>query len=196
MIILAILAAFILPAITAVSGAAQTTHERSAARGLVAGWRQWALEHDGRLLPGQLDLSVPLPPSEAPVSWNGTPIPEIARRRWLWRLVPYLADPEAMLWVNDQDAFHENAIANAPTSSDSLQAAAHSRMGPSSGPWRDSGGYLPHGSPRPAAARHAGNDCVSAAVFCWGLLATAPVTKHGHEHIDSYVTIVVGITAS
>ena len=128
--------------------------------------------------------------------WNRTPIPEIARRRWLWRLVPYLADPEAMLWVNDQDAFHENAIANAPTSSDSLQAAAHSRMGPPSGPWRDSGGYLPHGSPRPAAARHAGNDCVSAAVFCWGLLATAPVTKHGHEHIDSYVTIVVGITAS
>ena len=123
MIILAILAALILPAITAVSGAAQTSHERSAARGLVAGWRQWALEHDGRLLPGQLDLSAPLPPSEAPVSWNGTPIPEIARRRWLWRLMPYLADPEAMLWVNDQDAFHENAIANAPNPADGVYLA-------------------------------------------------------------------------
>ena len=217
-IIFVILAAFILPAVTAVSGAAQTTQERSAARGLVAGWRQWALEHDGRLLPGQLDLSSPLPPSEAPVSWNGTQIPEIARRRWLWRLVPYLADPEAMLWVNDQDAFHENAIANTPnpadgvylatlhpsfglntdflggrqsnacdtwtlseyilsqdegarplysdtfalgcvvppTSSDSLQAAAPSRMGPPPRSWRDSGGYLLHGSLRLAAARHAG----------------------------------------
>ncbi|MDG2478205.1 MAG: prepilin-type N-terminal cleavage/methylation domain-containing protein [Phycisphaerales bacterium] len=122
-IIFVILAAFILPAVTAVSGAAQTTQERSAARGLVAGWRQWALEHDGRLLPGQLDLSSPLPPSEAPVSWNGTQIPEIARRRWLWRLVPYLADPEAMLWVNDQDAFHENAIANAPNPADGVYLA-------------------------------------------------------------------------
>jgi prepilin-type N-terminal cleavage/methylation domain-containing protein len=122
-VILGILAAIILPAATAVSGAARTTHERAAARGLLAAWRQWSLDHDGRLLPGQLELSAPLPGSEAPKQWNGTAIPEIARRRWIWQLHSYLDDPAACLWVNDQKAFHENVIANAVDPADGVYLA-------------------------------------------------------------------------
>lgn len=122
-VILGVLAALILPAATAVSAAASTTHERAAARGLLSSWRAWSLDHDGRLLPGQLDLSTPLPGSEAPMQWNGTTIPEIARRRWIWRLHSYLDDPAACLWVNDQESFHENVIANAVVPADGVYLA-------------------------------------------------------------------------
>jgi len=111
--VLGILAGIILPAVDALSGAASTTHERAAAKGLIAGWRQWSLDHNGELLPGQLDLTAPLPASEAPVVFNGTPIPEIARRRWIWRLMPYLDDPLEALWVNDQRGFWERNLQNA-----------------------------------------------------------------------------------
>jgi prepilin-type N-terminal cleavage/methylation domain-containing protein len=111
--VLGILAGIILPAMDSLSSAAYTTHERAAARGLIAGWRQWSLDHSGHLLPGQLDAAAPLPASESPVVFNGTSIPDIARRRWIWRLIPYLDDPVASLWVNDQRGFWEAAIQGA-----------------------------------------------------------------------------------
>ncbi len=111
--VLGILVGIILPAVNSLSSSASTTHERAAALGLIAGWRQWSLEHSGQLLPGQLDLAAPLPASESPVVFNGTPIPEIARRRWIWQLIPYLDDPVASLWVNDQRGFWERNLQNA-----------------------------------------------------------------------------------
>jgi prepilin-type processing-associated H-X9-DG protein len=57
------------------------------------------------------------------MQWNGTAIPEIARRRWIWQLHSYLDDPDACLWVNDQETFHENAIANAADPADGVYLA-------------------------------------------------------------------------
>ncbi len=128
--IVGVLAAIVVPAATSVSAAAHTARERAAARGLVAGWRQWSLEHDGRLMPGQTDLATPLPSHESPQVWNGTEIPEIARRRWIWRLAGYLDDAPSTLWVNDQDSFHENAIANAADPADGVYLATlHPSLG-------------------------------------------------------------------
>ena len=110
--ILGILASIILPATRSLSHATATTHERAAARGLVGSWRQWSMDHNGRLLPGQLDLATPLSASESPVIFNGTSIPEIARRRWIWQIIPYLDDPVASLWVNDQRGFWERNLQN------------------------------------------------------------------------------------
>ncbi|MDP7030226.1 MAG: prepilin-type N-terminal cleavage/methylation domain-containing protein [Phycisphaerales bacterium] len=129
-LIVGVLAAILIPAASSVSAAARTTLERSAARGVVAGWRQWSLAHNGQLMPGQTDMATPLPSHEAPQVWNGTEIPEIARRRWIWRLVDYLDDASSMLWVNDQEAFHNNAIAHAANPADGVYLATlHPSLG-------------------------------------------------------------------
>ncbi len=118
--ILGTLAAIILPAANSISQSAASTEERSAARGVVAAWRAWSTDHSGRLLPGQLHNSEPLPGSESPTVWNGTPIPDIARRRWIWRLTPYLDDPGHTLWAGAQQQFWENTIAHAPDPADGV----------------------------------------------------------------------------
>ncbi|MCP4837986.1 MAG: type II secretion system protein [Planctomycetes bacterium] len=118
--ILGVLAGIILPAANLLSQAADTTQERGGARSVVAAWRNWSTDHSGRLLPGQLENSAPLPGSESPLFWNGTPIPDIARRRWIWRLTPYLDDPGHMLWAGSQQQFWENTIANAADQSNAV----------------------------------------------------------------------------
>jgi len=112
--ILGVLIALVLPAANGLQSASQAAVEQSAARGLVGAWRSWSMDHQGQLIPGQTAMDTPLSPSEAPVMWNNTPIPEIARRRWIWRLLPWMDSPEDSLWVGDQASFWENTIANAP----------------------------------------------------------------------------------
>ena len=111
--ILGVLAGIVLPVSRTLSKSAAATTERAAARSLVSGWRSWSFDHRGALLPGQLQNGVPLSGAESPIAFNGTPIPDIARRRWIWRLAPYLDNVVATLWVNDQSAFWEHTIANA-----------------------------------------------------------------------------------
>ncbi len=118
--IIGLLAAVVIPAMNSLTGTSGTAVESSAARGLTAGWRSWSWSHNGALLPGQIDLSAPVSPSEAPVTFNGTSIPEIARRRWIWRLAPYLDNPADTLWVNDQRRFWSQTIDNAEDVSDAV----------------------------------------------------------------------------
>ena len=128
--IIGLLTAIILPGARSLSRSAGTTVERSAARSMIGAWRSWSFDHAGRVLPGQLEAGVPLPGSESPMTWNGTPIPDIARRRWLWRLVSYLDDPVASLWVNDQRTFWENALANSTNQSEAVYLATlHPSLG-------------------------------------------------------------------
>jgi prepilin-type N-terminal cleavage/methylation domain-containing protein len=111
--ILGVLVSILIPAARGLSQSTATAHERSAARGIVGAWRTWSTDHAGALLPGQVESGEPLPGSESPLVWNGTPIPDIARRRWIWRLIPYLEDPGNIMWAGAQRQFWENAIANA-----------------------------------------------------------------------------------
>ena len=119
-VILGVLMAFIIPAAQSLSSSSLITVERNSARDLVASWKRWSLDHDGRLLPGQVELSETLSGNEAPLVWNDTPIPEIARRRWIWRLMPYLDAPAKTLWVNEQQDFWRDAIENASDPSDAV----------------------------------------------------------------------------
>jgi prepilin-type N-terminal cleavage/methylation domain-containing protein len=108
--IIGLLTAIVVPGAQSLSRSAATTVERSAARSMIGAWRSWSFDHAGRVLPG--------------------PIPDIARRRWLWRLVPYLDDPVASLWVNDQRTFWENTLANSTNQSDAVYLATlHPSLG-------------------------------------------------------------------
>jgi len=78
------------------------------------------VDHRGALLPGQTESGTPLSPSEAPVVWNGVDIPDIARRRWIWRLLAWMDSPSTSLWTGDQTAFWENTIANAADAGDGV----------------------------------------------------------------------------
>ncbi|MCH2136537.1 MAG: type II secretion system GspH family protein [Phycisphaerales bacterium] len=105
-----VLTAIVVPAATSLQGTAQMADELSIARRTTQAWRNWSMDHAGRLLPGQVELSEDLPPSEAPVQINGVNIPEIARRRWLWRLHSYFDDPVQTLWGGSQRSWREQVM--------------------------------------------------------------------------------------
>ena len=128
--ILGVLIALVLPVANGLQSASQAAVEQSAARGLVGAWRSWSMDHQGQLIPGQTAMDTPLSPSEAPVIWNNTPIPEIARRRWIWRLLPWMDSPKDSLWVGDQASFWENTIANAPDHVGVVDGAGSGGTGP------------------------------------------------------------------
>ena len=127
--ILALLVAIVLPSANALSRSAATTLERSAARSLIGAWRSWSFDHDGQLLVGQIDGGE-IPGHEAPLQWNGTIIPDVARRRWMWRLFSYLENPVDTLWVNDMHQFWQQQLANTSDPSAAVyMATLHSSFG-------------------------------------------------------------------
>lgn len=105
-----VLTAIVVPAASTIQGAAKAADELSVARRTVHAWRNWSTDREGRLLPGQLGLDVDLPPGEAPAQINGIEIPEIARRRWLWRLHDYFDDPVQTLWGGSQRTWRQQVM--------------------------------------------------------------------------------------
>lgn len=116
-VILGGLLALVIPAAQSLSVGAQAAAEQSSARQVVSAWRSWSFAHDGRLLPGRHDegVSGALPATESPVIYNGQPVADESRVRWLWRLVPYLDDPERALWAGAHRDFYRNAITSDTT---------------------------------------------------------------------------------
>jgi len=105
-----ILTAIVVPAASSLQGAANATTELAAARRTTQAWRNWSIDHNGRLIASQLEPSAPLPPNVAPTHHNGTLIPDIARRRWLWRLWDYFEDPVQTIWAGGQRRWWDSVM--------------------------------------------------------------------------------------
>lgn len=78
--IIAILAAMLLPALARAKNSARRTKELSASRQLGLAYISYALDRNGRLLPGMAN--------EQAADARGTPIPWPGNERYPWRLVP------------------------------------------------------------------------------------------------------------
>ncbi len=80
--IIAILAALLLPALSRAKDAARRTNELTASKQLGLAYISFALDQDGRLLPGLAD--------EPAADATGTPIRWPGNERYPWRLVPHI----------------------------------------------------------------------------------------------------------
>jgi hypothetical protein len=108
--IIGVLSAIVLPAASMLERAADMTDEIAIGRRTTQAWRNWSIDHNGTLLPGQLAMDEALSPHEAPTHVNGVSIPEIARRRWLWRLHAYLDNPNQTLWGGAQSTWRSQVM--------------------------------------------------------------------------------------
>ena len=128
--IIGLLTAIVIPAASLMQGAAHATDEVAIARRTTHAWQAWSTDHDGRLLPGQVALDVPLSPSDSPTQVNGVTIPEIARRRWLWRLHSYFDNPNQTLWGGSQQSWRAHVMDGAGDPTTRLYVASlHPTMG-------------------------------------------------------------------
>ena len=121
--VVGVLAAIVVPAASSLQRAANTTTECSAARRTVQAWRGWSLDHDGTLLSSQIDSGTELGPNDAPTHYMGAAIPDIARRRWLWRLYDYFDDPIHTIWAGHQQAWWDSIMDGAGDMSSKVYAA-------------------------------------------------------------------------
>ena len=100
--VIGMLTAIVVPAATSMQRSAEAATELSSARRMTTAWLSWSTDHNGQLLESQLEAGADLPAGSAPTHHNGTAIPDMARRRWLWRLYDHLDDPVSTLWSGAQ----------------------------------------------------------------------------------------------
>ncbi len=81
---------------------AREVTERNAARQSLIAWTNYALDHDGDLLPGYRSGLKAMTPDGAPIS-DATI--GVAGNRYPWRLAPYLSFNFDILYVNDQQDY-------------------------------------------------------------------------------------------
>ncbi|MCH2138363.1 MAG: type II secretion system GspH family protein [Phycisphaerales bacterium] len=125
-----ILTAIIVPAASSLQQAADATTSIAAARRTTQAWRSWSTDREGRLMCSQLDSGTPLSASEAPTHHGGAEIPDIARRRWLWRLYAYLEDPVQTIWSGGQRTWWDAVMDGGGDMSSKLYVATlHPSMG-------------------------------------------------------------------
>lgn len=87
-----------------VSKQAREVTERNAARQSLVAWTNYALEHDGDLLPGYRSGLEAFTPDGEPISAATI---GVAGNRYPWRLAPYLGYNFDVLYVNDQNEYLE-----------------------------------------------------------------------------------------
>ena len=83
--------------------------ERNAARQSLIAWTNYALDHNGELLPGYRSGLKAMTPDGAPISESTI---GVAGNRYPWRLAPYLSFNFDVLYVNDQKDYLENLRLN------------------------------------------------------------------------------------
>lgn len=90
--ILAILIGILLPALGQARGAAKVAGELSRGRDHAVAYLMFAEDHQGYLLPAEVELSrrYPQPLRGAPKDLLGRPLTGQPAKRWFWRLAPYL----------------------------------------------------------------------------------------------------------
>ena len=81
---------------------AREVTERNAARQAVVAWTNYALEHNGDLLPGYRSGLEAFTPEGEPIS---TATIGVAGNRYPWRLAPYLGYNFDVLYVNEQSQY-------------------------------------------------------------------------------------------
>ena len=98
--ILALILAFLLPALSRLRATSERAREIAAARMLMGAWQQYTLDSEGALLPG---YKSGLPAYDAHREPIATQTIGVAANRWVWRLAPYIGHDFNALYIGEHE---------------------------------------------------------------------------------------------
>lgn len=102
--VIGVLVGTIIPVVQSSLDQATATTEMNSARRLIEGYESYGTDHQGRLIAGYLSEDDPLDPDfedlHTAIGPDGTVLEGREKRRWTWRLMPYLDNRIESMFVN------------------------------------------------------------------------------------------------